>query len=241
MGNSQQRHHHPLPSTWLHDLGRLFFPHLCAGCGNSSLPRAQAICHRCMSAIPETGFAAQENNPVEMLFWGRLKVAAAGSHCYYTRASTIQRIMHELKYKGNHEAGRVLGRMLGDRLQNSPRFNGMDAIVPMPLYPDKEKIRGYNQAVLIGQGVREILGIPVIENAVLRTRATGSQTRKNRMERWQNVTGVFRPEHQTALIGKSILLVDDVVTTGASLEACGQAVLQAGAAELRIATVAYAE
>jgi len=153
----------------------------------------------------------------------------------------MQRIMHELKYQGNRDAGRVLGRLLGDRLLSSKRFQGIDIIIPMPLHPDKEKARGYNQTTMIGEGLQEVLGVPLVTDAVTKYRRTETQTRKNRMDRWQNVTGVFQTADPAMMQGKKILLVDDVVTTGASLEACGTVICQSAPSELFIATAAYAE
>jgi ComF family protein len=228
-------------SEWMYALGSLFFPHLCAGCGNNNIGSDEAICHHCLAHFPVTNFASQPHNPVEKLFWGQLKVTAASSAFYFNRSSGIQHALHELKYKNNKKTGHILGSLLGYSLLEGNRFSNINAIVPLPLYPDKERQRGYNQATIIAEGIQEILNIPLITDAVSRNRHTPSQTRKNRIERWENVDGVFTLKKSTALQGKKILLTDDVVTTGASLEACGEILWQAGIDSLYISTLAFAE
>ncbi len=228
-------------TEWLYAFGSLFFPHLCAACGSNNLSRDEAICYHCMAHFPITGFANQPGNPIEKLFWGRIPVTAACSQFYFTRSSSIQHALHALKYKGNKDAGLVLGRLLGYSLEQSSRFCNIDVIVPLPLYPKKEKSRGYNQAAIIANGIRDVLKIPVITDAVARIRYTDSQTNKNRIDRWQNVGDVFSLQKPELLKGKNILLTDDVITTGASLEACGETICKAKMGKLYIATLAFAD
>lgn len=228
-------------TEWLHALESLFFPHLCAACGSNNIAREEIICFNCIANFPVTGFANQPDNPVEQLFWGRIPVMAACSQYYFTRSSTIQQALHGLKYKGNKEAGLVMGRLLGYSLKQSCRFSNIDAIVPLPLYPKKEESRGYNQAAIIASGIQDMLNIPVILNAVTRERHTDSQTHMNRIERWENVGDVFSLQKPELLEGKKILLTDDVITTGASLEACGGIIIKANIKALYIATLAFAD
>ena len=228
-------------AEWLHAFGAVFFPHLCAGCGSNNIGRDEAICLRCITHFPKTNFADQPGNPVEKLFWGRIPVTAACSQFYFTRSSITQSALHALKYKGNKDAGIVMGRLLGYSLQQSGRFSNIDGIIPLPLYPEKEKTRGYNQATVIAKGVQDILKIPLITDAIARNRYTESQTHKNRIDRWKNVGGVFSLLKPEALQAKKILLIDDVITTGASLEACGEVIFQAGIKALYIATLAFAD
>ena len=228
-------------TEWLHAFASLFFPHLCAGCGSNNIARDEAICHHCIAHFPLTDFANQAGNPVEKLFWGRIPVSAACSQFYFTRSSSIQHALHALKYKGNKDAGLVLGRLLGHSLKQSNRFSNIDVIVPLPLYPKKEKSRGYNQATIIANGMQEVLKIPVITDAVIRISYSDSQTNKNRIDRWKNVGDVFTLQNPDLLMGKNILLTDDVITTGASLEACGEAIRRANIGDLYIATLAFAD
>lgn len=193
-----------------------------------------------MASLPETGFAFFAGNPLEKLFYGRLQLKAASSQYYFTRSSLIQSIIHELKYKGNQEVGIEMGKMLGNTLKQSGRFCNIDAIVPLPLFPEKERMRGYNQAEVLGRGIQQILEIPLLRDAVVRNRFTTSQTHKNRMERWQNVEQVFSVARPDLVENKSILLADDVITTGATLEACGNIIKNASKTDLYMASLAFA-
>lgn len=152
----------------------------------------------------------------------------------------MQRILHALKYKGNKAAGISLGRNLGESLIRSGRFSPLDAVIPIPLHPQRQRIRGYNQAEAIGTGFSLATGIPVWNDVVLRIRKTDTQTKKNRIERWTNLAGGFTLHRPDRITGKHLLILDDVITTGASLEACAHTILEAEPAKLYIATLAYA-
>lgn len=227
-------------ATAINSLIHLAFPHLCAGCGSDILTREHLLCLDCLSSLPQTSFHLHPNNPVEKLFWGRLPLTSATAQYYFTKQSVMQRLMHELKYKGNKEAGWYLGRLMGQQLHASNRFRQIDALIPLPLFPTKEHQRGYNQATLLCEGISRETGKPVLKNAVARTQHTESQTKKTRVERWQNMEGRFEVHDAGAIQGKHLLLVDDVVTTGATLEACGQELLQAPDVRLSIATLCFA-
>lgn len=151
----------------------------------------------------------------------------------------MQKLLHQLKYKGNRQAGIYLGRLMGFVLSTSNRFSFIDGLVPLPLFPSKERRRGYNQAKLLCDGMSEIMNKPVLNNVIIRINDTESQTRKGRIERWQNMEGRFRLVNSSEILGRHILLVDDVVTTGASLEACGRELLAAGSLQLSLATLCF--
>ena len=161
--------------------------------------------------------------------------------CYFTRGTMVQQVLHALKYKGNQEAGRMPGRMMGRCLRETDRFNGIEALVPVPLHAAKQRVRGYNQSLVICEGMAEVMGLPVITNAVTRLSSTGTQTHRNRIERWQHMEGMFRVVKPGLIEGRHILLVDDVVTTGATMEACARALLQAKGVQLSVAALAWAE
>ncbi|MEI6949144.1 ComF family protein [Paraflavisolibacter sp. H34] len=213
------------------------FPHLCAGCGSDQLSRESLICVDCLSSLPSTYFHMHGNNPVEKMFWGRLPVTCATAQYYFTKDSVVQRLLHQLKYRGNRELGTFLGRMMGQQLAQSNRFLYVDALVPLPLFPARERRRGYNQAALLCAGIAEFLQKPVLPHAVVRRTATATQTRMNRLQRWQNMENRFELVNGEGLEGKHLLLVDDVVTTGATLEACGRELLKAPEVRLSIATL----
>ena len=217
----------------------LFFPNVCAGCGSDLISDSTVLCLKCTDAMPETNFEFHAHNPVEKKFWGRLPLGGASAQYYFTRESLMQRLMHQFKYRGNKELGLQLGRMMGDSLKRSGRFQ-IDALIPLPLFASKEKRRGFNQATILCEGIAENMNVPVFKNVVARTQYTDTQTKKGRIERWQNMEGKFILAKPEAITGKHILLVDDVVTTGATLEACGAELVKAGNVKLSIATLCYA-
>jgi len=225
--------------NYLSDFSHLFFPHNCLGCGSDVLDDEQMLCTQCFTELPETGFFAQPNNTVEKIFYGRVPLTKAGSAFYFTKNSLLQNIVVELKYRNNKDAGLLLGHLTGYQLQQSKRFDDVDVMVPLPLNPKKEKQRGYNQAALIAKGISEISGIPVNTTAVKRAVFTETQTHKDRVSRWQNMQDVFVVDNAAALTGKHVMLIDDVVTTGATLEACAQKILQVPGTTVCIVTVAY--
>lgn len=217
----------------------LFFPHVCSACGTDIISTDSFICMKCLEAMPETGFELHPGNPVEKLFWGRLKLEAATAQFYFTKESLMQHLMHQLKYKGNKELGLQLGRIMGDQLKRSNRF-AADALIPLPLFPDKEKKRGYNQATILCEGIAETTGIPVIKHAIVRPQHTETQTKKSRVERWKNIEGRFMLADPEVVLNKHLLLVDDVVTTGATLESCGEVLQKAEGVTLSIASLCIA-
>jgi ComF family protein len=216
------------------------FPHVCDGCGSDLLTIESRLCIRCLAALPETNFEIHPNNPVEKDFWGRLSLVSGSAHLYFTKESLIQHLMHQLKYRGNKELGLQLGRIMGTALRLSNRFNGINALIPLPLFPSKEKKRGYNQAKVLCDGMAEVLNIPVLANVIIRPQHTETQTKKGRIERWENIEGKFKLVNSEAIQNKHLLLVDDVVTTGATLEACGIELLTAENVNLSIATLCVA-
>jgi len=216
------------------------FPHICDGCGSDLLNIESRLCIRCFASLPETNFEIHANNPVEKDFWGRLPIVSGSAHLYFTKESLVQHLMHQLKYRGNKELGLQLGRIMGVALKSSNRFSNIDALIPLPLFPSKEKKRGYNQAKVLCDGIAEILNVPVLSNIIIRPQHTETQTKKGRIERWKNIEGKFSLVDPVAIQNKHLLLIDDVVTTGATLEACGNELLSANNVKLSVATLCIA-
>jgi ComF family protein len=225
-------------ANWAEAAACLFFPHHCAGCGTDRLDKQTEICLRCLHRLPLTHFTAQPDNPIEKIFWGRTHVQAATSLFFYSQDSTMQSLLHELKYRGNQALGIQLGSLLGTALKNTSRFP-VDVLVPVPLHPSKEKSRGFNQATLICQGISAVTGLPVCTTLLRRNAQRSTQTKKDRAARWENMQGIFEATPFNEVPYKNILLIDDVITTGATLEACGQALLEAEERKLWIASVCY--
>ncbi len=218
----------------------LFYPHVCKGCGSDVIEDENLLCLQCINTLPYTNFADLANNPVEKIFWGRLPLISAMSEFYFAKGTAIQHLIHEFKYKGNKDVGMYLGAMMGSSFISNNRIDKIDALVPLPLYPDKEHKRGFNQSAILCSGISQVMNIPVLTGNVIRKRFTQTQTKKHRTERWENVQGSFEINNAQELNGKHILLVDDVITTGATLEACGREILNITGVKLSVATLAYA-
>jgi ComF family protein len=194
----------------------------------------------CINQLPHTNFAQHANNPLEKIFWGRIPLLAAHSEFYFAKETLIQELIHQLKYKGNQAIGYFLGELMGKSLLNSNRFKNLDYLIPLPLYPEKERKRGFNQATIICNGLSARMNVPVLKDNVIRQRFTETQTKKHRRERWENVADSFLVKDPSLLNDKNILLVDDVVTTGATLEACGHTIAQSAIVTLSVAALSMA-
>ena len=225
--------------SYLNDFSHLLYPHNCEGCGTDVLNDDAILCTKCLFDLPETNFTNTKNNPVEKIFYGRLNIIAATAAYYFTKDSLLQHLMIQLKYRNNKDVGFFLGKQLGYQLQESERFNDIDVLVPLPLNPKKEKKRGYNQAMIICEGIASVWQKPVLKNALIRTQFTETQTQQDRIHRWQNMQHVFAMADKNSLQGKHVLLVDDVITTGATLEACGTTIVNIPNTQLSIATLAW--
>src|SRR6266498_3377724 len=222
----------------LNHFTHLFFPHVCEGCGTDILENGSLLCAECLLKLPQTNFIAEPDNPVEKIFYGRIKVEAAGSAFYFTKHSLLQHLIVQLKYRGNKDMGFYFGKLLGYQLVQSNRFNNIDAIIPLPLNRRKERKRGYNQAAIIAEGITSVWPKLVLKNNVQRMIFTETQTHKDRITRWQTMEGVFENIDKESLTNKHLLLIDDIVTTGATLEACGAKLLEIPGTKLSIVTVA---
>jgi len=192
-----------------------------------------------MSTLPYTGFENTRNNPVEQLFWGRTPIRFASSCFFYVEKTPIQQLIHEMKYKEQKHLGKWLGQIMGRQLEAVFESNKVDLMLPMPLHPKKQKQRGYNQATLLCEGINSITNCDFTEQVLIRNTHTKTQTKKTRIERWDNVSEVFSITKTAAIINKHIVLVDDVITTGASTEACAATLLKKGASAVSICSLAF--
>lgn len=226
--------------TLFDDFFSLFYPRLCAGC-NTPLVKGEAVlCLNCLADLPRTNFHFDKENSVFHQFTGRANITFATAFCSFDKGGRLQHLLHQLKYKGSREVGLKMGMLFGFDLIQSQLYQEIDAIVAVPLHPKKEKKRGFNQSVEICKGLSASMNRPQILGNLVREVHTDSQTRKGRFERWENVSGIFRVKNSELLAGKHLLLVDDVVTTGATLEACCEPLLKITGVKVSIATLAYA-
>lgn len=228
-------------ATGWRGVSQLFFPDLCVSC-QGELPQPDTcFCYTCQIKMEPTRMVDAVENAFTDRFWGRLELKSATSMFYFTRKSPVQRALHALKYGNQPEVGFRLGRELGAQLLKAPHIQGIDLIIPVPLHPFKERLRGYNQSYWFAKGIGSRLqDAPVNRQALKRRLNTGSQTRQRRMERFDNVSASFELAETKGLSGKHVLLVDDVMTTGATLETCGRLLQDAGIGALSLATIAFA-
>src|SRR5690606_36969254 len=222
------------------DFSALFFAQTCAGCDVSLVSGEKLICTSCWYHLPHTHAHADRQNSGARQLWGRVRIEAVASYWYFREASRVKRIIHHLKYRNRPEIGTEVGIRYGAVLADTVPFNQADIIVPVPLHPKKLRVRGYNQSAFFANGLARSMQLPVAENGIIRRRATESQTHKNRYERYENMFKTFETTDADAVTGRHVLLVDDVLTTGATLEACASALLESGAAKVSAVTIAKA-
>lgn len=226
---------------WFGPLFHFFFPRCCAVCGASLIEGEDTICTRCNIDMPRTNYHKMKDNPVERMFWGKFPLERATSYFFYRKGSDFRRILHQLKYGGRKELGAVMGRCMAAELLPTGFFEDVDVVIPVPLHPRKQRARGYNQSEWIARGVFQVTGIPVDTSSVIREKHTNTQTRKSIYERWENVEGIFKLRHPERLVGKHILIVDDVLTTGATTTACADVFREIGGIRISVLTLAVAE
>ncbi len=220
------------------DFLSLFFPRLCIACSAHLVRGEKVLCTECLLSMARTDFHLRRDNTLEQAFWGRCLVERAAAFSVYNRGSRIRKLIHALKYKGRKEIGNMLGELYGNILAESGFMEDIDMIVPVPLHPARQRLRGYNQCDYIAQGLSGATGIVVRTDIIRRAEKSGSQTKRGRYERWENVKGLFFVPDPEKIIGNHILVVDDVITTGSTMEACVSALLEAG--DVRVSVVALA-
>ncbi|MGN7205141.1 ComF family protein [Pedobacter sp. SAFR-022] len=221
------------------ELLQLLFPSVCNGCGQPLVKSEQLICLSCRFDLPYTDFHLYPDNPVAKQLWGRIPCAQATAMLYFKKGTRVQQLLHNLKYKGKPELGVLLGELLAETILQSSEHWEIDLILPVPLHKKRERTRGYNQSMCIAEGLSAGLHLPVYKNVLVKRSSTSSQTKKSRFSRFENLKSAFSIEEEEKVKGKHVLLVDDVITTGATIEACASALNFAGIASLSVAAIAY--
>lgn len=225
-------------SKYLESFISLIYPKLCLVCGSTLFGNEELICTHCRHSLPETNFHKSPGNPVEQLFWGRLPVEHATALLYFDKGSKYRHLIHQLKYNGRKDAGIYLGKLLGSALKKST-ISSLDCIIPIPLHHTKFRRRGFNQSQVIAEGIAEILHIDIYTDILYRKIFTHTQTMRKRYDRWKNVEGIFKCQNPQKIKNKHILIVDDVITTGATMEAAGSVLCSIEGVRLSIAAATY--
>ncbi len=225
---------------WLLDAADLFLPRCCSACDRPLMAHEKAVCLPCMHDLPRTGMHLQAGNRMERLFHGKVVVEAAAALLQFNRRGRVQRMLHRLKYQGDQAVGLELGRWMAEALRSSPRFATVDHVLAVPLHPGRLRQRGYNQSQVLVDGFRELWPLCLPDQGLMRVVRTTTQTRKGRWERWTNVKEAFELGDTRPLAGAHVLLIDDVVTTGATLEGCIRTLLRVPDLRVSVCTAATA-
>jgi ComF family protein len=230
--------------SYLYDLWddfiSLLFPRLCYGCGTHLMRNENLICTGCYVVIPRTGYHTVADNPVAQLFWGRCLLEKAAAFSFYNKGSRIRNLIHNLKYKGIREIGYELGKIYGLSLKSSGFTDDIDLIVPVPLHPEKFHVRGFNQSEIISSGISDVTGVPLNTGVLARVNVSATQTRRSRYERWINVEGIFSVVNKEQVREKHVLLVDDVITTGSTIESCANELIKIEGVRVSAVALAFA-
>ncbi|MFT4221838.1 ComF family protein [Dysgonomonas sp.] len=223
-----------------HSFLGLFFPDLCVVCRDRLIDAEQHICTDCLLLLPKTNFHLQPDNRLEQLFAGRIPFERAAAFAYFIKGGSLQQIIHELKYKQNPDIGYFMGKLSGDNIKGSDFISSVDLLVPVPLHPKRQRERGYNQSLKICEGLSAITGIPVNTETLVRTVNNPSQTKNSRFDRWTNVEDIFSLADRDTFGNKHILLVDDVITTGSTIESCAKEILKSDESKISIFAIGTA-
>jgi ComF family protein len=224
-----------------HDFVSLFYPHYCLGCSQALYKGEEILCTRCIRDLPKTNYHRDDGNPIKSRLMGRLPLKHAMAFLRFRKTGIVQHLLHQLKYNNHPEVGIKLGQVYGKELYDSGIACEYDLIVPVPLHETRKRRRGYNQSARFAEGLSMSMQIPWDESISARKRRTSTQTRKSKVERWENVKDVFEIQEPEKVRDVRILLVDDVMTTGATLEACGRRLIDAGCRELSVVCLAEAQ
>ena len=222
-------------------LWELFFPIHCLGCENPISQNHSPLCVYCRHQLPLTRFYLQSNHPMDRVFYGRIPVESSIALCYFKKGGIVQQLIHNLKYRGQQQVGHFFGQWLGDEMIKSKKFDTIEGVIPVPLHPKRLRKRGYNQVSRFGKAIANQFNVPFYEAILVRQKNTQTLVQKNRQERWKALLNAFTVEQKKSIENKHLLLVDDVLTSGATLEACAEKLLEVKGVRISIATMVFAQ
>lgn len=225
----------------LKDFFYLFYPNICANCKEQLLQNEKVICTFCRHDLPLTNFKSYTRNKVSSIFSGRITIEKAYALLFFRKQGITKNLIHDLKYKGNESVGVFFGNWIGEIVVKNKEFSTVDFIVPVPIHAKKKKIRGYNQVTKFGECLSMHLKVPLNEDILIRQSATKTQTLKSRFERFNDLESKFLARNTSIFKEKHILIIDDIITTGATLEACAKELLKTPGIKISILTIAYTE
>lgn len=219
----------------------LIFPKVCMACLEEAAPQQGSLfCVKCMFEIPYSDHFENPANDLVKLFYGKSEIEHAAAYLKFTEGGVVQNILHNFKYKKHLEIGTQLGEVVGDKILTSDLLKSLDIIIPVPLHENKKYQRGFNQSEVFGNGISKKIKKPIYDDILIRSKYTETQTRKSKSERRENVGDAFIVKDNTKILGKHILLVDDVITTGSTILACANILRESGASKISIVSIAKA-
>lgn len=221
-----------------HDFVNLFYPRVCHICDALLVKGEKVICVNCLHELPVTNYHLNNENPVKKVFYGRVRIEHATALLLFHKKGSVQKLIHQLKYKGQREISSYLGKWTGTEIASTKTFTEADLVIPVPLHRKKLKTRGFNQVEGFGKEIAQALGVPYMDNVLVKKSFSTTQTLKERLSRWGNIEETFVLMHPEAVENRHILLVDDLITTGATLEACANVLQQVKNVKVSIATMA---
>jgi ComF family protein len=224
----------------LQDFLALIYPRNCVACGNSLFKHEDQVCNYCFTNLPKTHFNKLHKNPVEELFYGRIQLVFATSYYLFHKKGHVQFLLHAIKYKGNKQLATLLGNWFGNYLRDEEKLKQVDLLLPVPLHEKKLKQRGYNQSEEFAIGLSQKLDVETNTSLLIRKAFTNTQTKKSKYERWENVEHMFEVTDIGALKNKHVVLIDDVITTGATIEACCDVLQKIEGIKISVLSIAFA-
>jgi ComF family protein len=225
--------------NYLNAFLHLLYPQICFGCGTDQVEKNMPLCNQCIQDLPTTDFFSINENPVEKIFWGRVPVQSAGALLFFTKDSLVQTLITQLKYHHNKKVGILFGQLMGEVIGAEKKFEQIDLLVPIPILHSKMNNRGYNQSQVIAMGIQQVWNRPIVDDVLIKRSWSNSQTKKDRKARLQQVPDLFFLQNPACIKDKHLLLVDDVLTTGATLEAAIETLMAGSPASVSIAVAAY--
>jgi len=225
--------------NYLNAFLHLLYPQICFGCGTDHVEKNMPLCPKCIQDLPTTDFFSINENPVEKIFWGRAAIQHAGALLFFTKDSLVQTLITELKYYHNKKVGILFGKLMGEAIAVEEKFKQIDLIIPIPISASKINTRGFNQSEVIAIGMQQVWHRPMLNDVLIKKSWSNSQTKKSRKARLQQLPDLFFLQKPTNIEGKHILLVDNVLTTGATLEAAVASLMTGSPASVSIAVAAY--
>jgi ComF family protein len=224
----------------INDFMSLIYPRHCEACGTNLLKHEEFICNLCLINLPKSNYHSNTDNELSYVFAGRIPLQHALCFYLFEKSGRVQKLLHAIKYQNQKELAEYLGKLYAKDLKQNKILKDVEVVLPIPLHSKKLKLRGYNQSEWFAKGIASELDLKIDTTSLKKSNATNTQTNKKKFERWENVEGVFELENKAALVNKHVLIIDDVITTGATIEAAWQVLKDVEGIKISVLSLAFA-